>query len=201
MAKASDNEFPKLILVEGSAPTSPPAGRQDLFIDSADHKVKRVDSSGTVTTIEGGGSSSGGIIAVHSYSPATQQTYSPTSSTYVDMDATNLAVTFVAPTSGKVMIQTEIGYSCAGGSLLSIDLREGTSDLAGTQRVAANISSGVGLIQGSVAPLWIISGLTAGSTHTYKLGMSRLSGTAGVQFIIDPTSVWGDVHIVVTEAP
>lgn len=56
MAKASDNLFPKLLVVEGSAPASPAAGGQALFIDSADHKLKRKNSSGTVTTIEGSGS-------------------------------------------------------------------------------------------------------------------------------------------------
>lgn len=58
MTKASDNIFPKLIVAEGSAPSSPSAGDQKLFIDSADHKLKRKDSGGSVTTIEGGGSTS-----------------------------------------------------------------------------------------------------------------------------------------------
>lgn len=53
--KASDNEFPSVLLGEGAAPANPPAGSQRLFVDSADHKVKRVDSSGTVTGLEGGG--------------------------------------------------------------------------------------------------------------------------------------------------
>lgn len=60
MTKVDDNLFPKLILVEGTAPSSPSAGDQTLFIDSADHKLKRKNSSGTVTTIEGGG---GGAVA------------------------------------------------------------------------------------------------------------------------------------------
>jgi hypothetical protein len=53
MAKASDNPFPSVLVVEGSAPSSPSAGNQRVFIDTADHKLKRVNSSGTVTTIEG----------------------------------------------------------------------------------------------------------------------------------------------------
>lgn len=54
--KAEDNLFPYVTLVEGSAPAAPAAGRQKAFIDSADHKLKRVSSAGTVTTIEGGSS-------------------------------------------------------------------------------------------------------------------------------------------------
>ena len=58
MTKASDNPYPSLLVVEGSTPTSPAAGDQRLFIDSADHKLKRVNSSGSVTTVEGGGGGS-----------------------------------------------------------------------------------------------------------------------------------------------
>lgn len=53
MAKASENVFPKLIVSEQTTPASPSAGQQKLFIDSADHKLKRVNSAGTVTTVEG----------------------------------------------------------------------------------------------------------------------------------------------------
>lgn len=52
MTKASDNVFPKVLVLEGSAPSSPSAGNQALYIDSADHKLKRKNSSGTVTVIE-----------------------------------------------------------------------------------------------------------------------------------------------------
>lgn len=52
MTKASDNLFPKVLIVEGTAPSSPSSGDQALFIDSADHKLKRKNSSGAVTTIE-----------------------------------------------------------------------------------------------------------------------------------------------------
>jgi hypothetical protein len=49
----SDNPYPKVIVVEGSAPASPAAGRQALFIDTADHKLKRKDSAGASVTVEG----------------------------------------------------------------------------------------------------------------------------------------------------
>lgn len=57
MAKASDNVFPKVIVSEGSAPAAAASGQQKLFIDSADHKLKRINSGGTVTTVEGGSGS------------------------------------------------------------------------------------------------------------------------------------------------
>ena len=54
MTKASDNLYPSVLLVEqGSAPSSPSAGDQRLFIDSADHLLKLKNSGGTVTAIGG----------------------------------------------------------------------------------------------------------------------------------------------------
>ncbi len=53
MALGSNNPFPSELFVEqGSTPASPAAGRQRLFIDSADHHAKRVNSSGVVVDIE-----------------------------------------------------------------------------------------------------------------------------------------------------
>lgn len=50
---ASDNPFPSLLIVEGTEPSAPSAGRQRLYIDSTSHKLKRTDSSGTDVTVEG----------------------------------------------------------------------------------------------------------------------------------------------------
>lgn len=55
MAKASDNPYPSLLVVEGTTPATPASGRQRLFVDSADGLFKRVDDAGVVTEIEGGG--------------------------------------------------------------------------------------------------------------------------------------------------
>jgi len=53
MAKASDNQFPKLVLTEqGSTPSNPAAGDQKLFVRDSDHHVCRVNSDGAVKDIE-----------------------------------------------------------------------------------------------------------------------------------------------------
>jgi 2-keto-4-pentenoate hydratase len=52
MAKASDNPYPSMLVVEGTVPASPAAGRQRIYIDTADHVFKRVDSSGVVVALE-----------------------------------------------------------------------------------------------------------------------------------------------------
>lgn len=54
MAKASNNPYPSLLIVEGSTPASPTSGDQRLFVDSTDHLLKLVNSSGTVSPIGGG---------------------------------------------------------------------------------------------------------------------------------------------------
>jgi hypothetical protein len=48
VTKASDNIFPKVTFVEGSAPSSPSATDFHLYFDSSDHLLKYKDSSGTV---------------------------------------------------------------------------------------------------------------------------------------------------------
>lgn len=52
MAKGSDNPFPSILVTEGSVPSSPAAGKQRVYIDSTSHTLKRVNSSGTITSLE-----------------------------------------------------------------------------------------------------------------------------------------------------
>lgn len=51
----SNNEFPKVKVVETASASiaTPAAGLQSLFIDTSDHHLKRKNSSGTVTDLEG----------------------------------------------------------------------------------------------------------------------------------------------------
>jgi len=48
---ASDNAFPSLLLTEGSAPSSPAAGKRRLYVLSADHLAYLKDSSGAVVSL------------------------------------------------------------------------------------------------------------------------------------------------------
>lgn len=55
MTKASDNDYPSILLTEqGSAPTSPAASHQRLYIRTSDHTLVTVNSSGTVTPVSSG---------------------------------------------------------------------------------------------------------------------------------------------------
>lgn len=44
-----------LTITEQTVPANPDANDQRLYIDSSDHKLKRVNSGGSITVIEGGG--------------------------------------------------------------------------------------------------------------------------------------------------
>lgn len=66
--KASDNPFPSILLPETVAPAAPATGSQRLFVDPADHLLKLIDHTGTVTPIgSGGGGGGGGGVGVGDY--------------------------------------------------------------------------------------------------------------------------------------
>lgn len=59
-----------LTIKETSAPSNPDAGDQRVYIDPSDHKLKRKDSSGTVTTIESSASFSGTVLGTITTPPS-----------------------------------------------------------------------------------------------------------------------------------
>lgn len=173
MAKASDNVFPYIHLAPAAAPASPASGSQRLYLDSADgNKPKLKDSAGVVTTIGGSG---GGALAYVAYNPGTMSSYTTTSLSVVDVDATNLAVTFTAPASGKVLVTLS---ACGGGSGAANDsvmwtLQEAAATVAGPQ----NAQCGNGNANPTVSMSFVVTGLTASSSHTYKWGWKTTVGT------------------------
>lgn len=54
MVKASDNPYPSVLLEEGTAPATPAAGFQRIFVDTADGLIKRIDDTGTITVVGAG---------------------------------------------------------------------------------------------------------------------------------------------------
>lgn len=115
-----------------------------------------------------------GVIARQFYNPALT-TISTTSATFVDIDATNFALTFVAPQSGNVLIVAVLNLDNAvGNQTVSANLREATADIANTDR---EICFGGARNFGVQTPIWTITGLTAGTSYTYKVGFARTVGT------------------------
>jgi hypothetical protein len=56
----SNNPFPSVLVVEGSTPATPAAGKQRLFVRSSDGHLCRVDSGGTVTDLDASTGGGGG---------------------------------------------------------------------------------------------------------------------------------------------
>lgn len=112
-----------------------------------------------VAASSGGGGGAGGVLAYKAYSAGTSATNSTT--TLTDVDATNLAVTFTAPTSGKVLIRLTAVCGGSGTQGIYWGLRDGTTTIANNllrTTVANDISS-------LAIP---ITGLTPGNVYTYK---------------------------------
>lgn len=82
---ASNNKFPSMLVGEGTVPATPASGSQRMYFDSADHKLKRVDSTGTVTIIE----SAGGVSSFNTRTGAV-------SLTKADVTGTGLAASDVS---------------------------------------------------------------------------------------------------------
>lgn len=122
-----------------------------------------------------------GPLAILSYTAGAA--YSTSSTTSSDVDATNLAIAFTAPASGKVLVRLG-GVGATSGSNASMywQLREGTTvvkDSFATSATGAPFTT---------VP-FLITGLTPFSAHTYKWGF-RVNG-----------AVTGSIYAGAADAP
>lgn len=122
---------------------------------------------------------SGALLASVSYDPGTLGSYAVTSATLVDVDATNLAATFIAPASGNVMVDLIGVQTCAADCALAWGLREGSSIISGYHRVNT-VPSGEGDRQLRAMTSVKITGLTPGASYTYKWAHARTTGSGSV---------------------
>ena len=199
MAKASANVFPYVHLAPAAAPASPAAGSQRLYLDSGDsNKLKRKDSSGTVTTIEGGGAATGGILAYKAYEPSTLASYTTTIATVADVDATNLIVTFTAPSSGKVLVKfSGLSGLAATSAVLEWQVRDGSTTV-GMQQMGAAIAGTSNL---QLHATFVITGLTASTSYTYKWGWRLSAATTTGRLYAGGTGTTGPAVMEIHALP
>jgi hypothetical protein len=121
--------------------------------------------------------SSTGLLAVRKN--VTGGFVSTTGTSLSDVDAANSFITFVAPVSGNVLIRVvgTVGINISSGTALW-GLREGTTNIAGPMTVMDANSNHVH--RQVVSWDAYITGLTPGSSHTYKLAQA-ISGTGSPQ--------------------
>jgi hypothetical protein len=63
----SSTNIPAVQIKEGTTPANAAAGTQKIFIDSSSHHLKRLNSSGTVVDIEGGGGATPDYISIEDH--------------------------------------------------------------------------------------------------------------------------------------
>lgn len=151
-------------------------------IDPATVTVDKINATGTPsasTFLRGDGSwntPGGGVaelLAVHKYAPASTTTLSAAGA-LIDLDATNLAVTFTAPASGKVIVRVSAFTDMNGGAGDGyLGLREATTNLAANRIMRAAAA------EGFMSVPFYLTGISAGS-HTYKLSGGTDTGTVRV---------------------
>jgi hypothetical protein len=147
-----------------------------------------------------GGPNYRGLLATQVHNPGSEQSVSSSSATYADVDATNWAVTFTAPASGAVLVRASFGCLAGAASPLFVNLRESTTNLTNSgQRIL--FSGGADTGQGRGVYTHRVTGLTASSSYTYKIGFSRQSGSNTVEMKAGGgDAAWGAMVIEVWAA-
>jgi hypothetical protein len=112
----------------------------------------------------GGGINGAGLLASVFYNPSTIVNKSTSSSTYATVDSTNLTVSFVAPSSGNVIIVLECQVNgVAGASTAQWAIgQHGGSVIANTETGVSTPSDDV-----RATARFLVTGLTAGTTYQY----------------------------------
>lgn len=109
--------------------------------------------------------------AVDSTTAAAAQVTSFSNSVFADLDATNLVVTFTAPSSGKVVVA--FSAVITGSSFLTfLNVRSGSTDMS-TGTFVGNLTTA----QRAIIPIYV-TGLTAGASYTFKIGARSGSGAS-----------------------
>lgn len=164
-----------------SAATDPEVVRDTIaatLVAGANVTITTDDAANTITISAaggGGGSGGGGVLASKLYNPSTDTVYNTTSSTMVDIDATNLAVTFTAPASGAVIVTLSgLASMNATGSIYYWGLRDAAGLIP---------DSTLEMYYNTILPFRLtgqtkITGLTPGNSYTWKWAWMRAVGTA-----------------------
>lgn len=124
----------------------------------------------------------GAIIGITHYNPSgAAVTVTTTSATFSDIDATNLAVSFVVPPSGQVLVRLNCFCSAAASTTYDWGLREGSTPVTGADAIMA-FGLGSGQLRETVE--FLITGLTPGAPKTWKWAhrLSSGSGASGVTY-------------------
>lgn len=174
-----------LILLSGSAGPAGPQGGGLATVTDGSTTVTSANTltftSGAAVTNGGGGNAqvaisgaSGALLAFFQQTGGANQT--TTSATQADVDATNAAITFTAPASGKVIVRVTANvHMNAALQNGFFGLREGSTNIFGPNfAFQGNASFSTTSVVEWVAYLTGVSG----GSHTYKLAYSVAGGAS-----------------------
>lgn len=118
----------------------------------------------------------GAVLAKVRYNPATLADITTASATFANLDATNLSVTFTAPSSGSVVVVLSAIAEPGSSSSLAWNLRDGSGDVANTAHdLSYNLTTGIQL---RFTIRIHVDGLTPGQAYTWRWGQARTTGGA-----------------------
>lgn len=154
------------------------------------------DDGGGTVTVSTAGTASGALLGYKSY--AGSATYTATSGTLVDADATNLAVSFTAPASGNVLVRLTgtMRLNAAVANRVLWGLRESTTNIGGGDSAGVYVgyafTGSVSILQ-STSVAFVLTGVSAGA-HTYKWAIGCTANGGGL--LVDASNpatmeVWG----------
>lgn len=119
------------------------------------------------------------MLAYTNYNPGSGTTTATNSTTWVDVDATNLTITFTAPDSGKVLVRLSALTQKTvhtGATPYFWAVREGSTHIA-SGRCAQILDTTTRLT--THIPL-VVTGLTPGQSYTYKWSHRVNADTQGM---------------------
>jgi hypothetical protein len=159
--------------------------------------VDDTDPANPIVSATGGGGGSGGVLAFTAYNPSTAVVAASLSSTSLaDIDATNLAVTFTVPASGKVAITLGMLWADASSVDTWWGLRDGSTEVA-----LCYMGFDAALVLHREATL-IVTGLTAGASKTFKWAYKVASSNALAWYGDNgSTNRYGPASMLVNELP
>ena len=115
--------------------------------------------------------------------------YTTTSTSFTDIDATDLALT-ITTTGGDVMIGFHGGFDCSAGANVYVDVDLDGTRIGGDDGIHAAAVNATDFY-GRISFVWLVTSLSAGS-HTFKLQWKTSAGT--VKMFAGAGTANADVH-------
>ena len=117
------------------------------------------------------------LLAAYTYNPnpgGAETIYTTTSTSLVDVDAANMAISFTAPASGVVICSVCTHWipsqnGATKGGIVHGGMREGSTTVAGPNIVCRDVTGNAFTDPITLTLRWLVSGLVPGSAHTWKL--------------------------------